>query len=164
MREVEPLDYAIQMEQDGQRYYSEAAARTANPLGKKMFEALAADERRHEELLKKLAQAAEVALPNGMPKNRLVTIFSTLGEELKAQLEADADDSRVIEKAIEMEKRSIEHYASKAQAAEQRQGAIYARLAEEERQHLDILESTLAYLNDTGHWFLWDEQAILDGG
>ena len=84
------------------------------------------------------------------------------GEELKAQ--PDADDTRAIHKAIEMEKRSVEHYAAKAQAADQRQQAIYARLADEEREQLDILESILACLNDTGHWFLWDEQAILEGG
>jgi len=165
MAQAEPLEYAIQMEQDGQKYYSEAAARTANPLGKKMFEALAADERRHEEVLREIAQAMDVSLPQTTPKQRLVTIFASLGDELKAQLSAEADDNCVIEKAIEMEKRSIKHYATQADASpNESHRSLYARLADEERQHVEILQNTLTYLNDTGHWFLWDEQAILDGG
>ena len=71
----------------------------------------------------------------------------------------------MIREALKMEKASVELYAREAGKAAGAAGkTLYERLAAEERQHVDILQSTLEYLNDTGHWFLWDEQEILDGG
>jgi rubrerythrin len=165
MAERGPLDYAIQLERDGQAFYTQAAATTRNPLGKRMFESLAADERRHEQALVKLAQEADVALEGDLPRKRLVTLFATLGAELRAQLGADAGDRAVIDQAIEIEKASVDHYGTQAgQASGEPARALYQRLVEEETQHVEILEGTRAYLDDTGHWFLWDEQSILDGG
>jgi len=165
MAAVDPVQYAIQMEHDGEAFYSEAAANTQNPLGKKMFESLAADERRHGQTVRAIAGGMGVSMEGDMPKQRLVTLFGQLGPQLAAELGAEPDDSKVIEKALEMEQASVELYqeqAGKAQAEADR--ALYQRLAQEESQHIDILRNTLAYLNDTGQWFLWDEQAMLDGG
>jgi len=165
MAATSPLDYAIQLEQDGQQFYTEAAASTSCVLGKKMFESLAADEHRHEEILRGVAAAMHVSVAGDMPKERLVTLFAELGPGLKAELGADPDDTKVIEKAVDMELASVELYDGRAaKAAAEADKALYARLADEERQHVDILRNTLMYLNDTGHWFLWDEQAMLDGG
>ncbi len=160
-----PFEYAIQLEQDGQRYYSEAAESTSNPLGKQMFQSLAADERRHEQIIRQMAAKMAVELPEDLPKRRLVTLFSTLGDELKQDLTADADDSQVIAKAIEMEKASEALYREQAAETDsQDEKAVWERLALEESQHTDILRNTQTYLDDTGHWFLWDEGSLLDGG
>jgi rubrerythrin len=163
MAAVSPLEYAIKMEQDGQVYYTCAAAKTANPLGKRMFESLAEDERRHETVLRQMAAERKVTVADDLPKRRLVTLFGKLGRELRRQVDAGADDTRVIEKAIEMEKASEAHYRTQARQAGSTSGqALYERLALEESQHVDILNNTLTYLNDTGHWFVWDEKALLD--
>jgi len=165
MAEVTPLEYAIQLERDGQEYYTEAAGAAGNPLGKAMFEALAADERRHEQVLRQLAEEMDIELPAETPQQRIVTIFANLAPELREDLGAAPGDSAVIEKAIELEARSVEHYAAQAtQADSARDKAVYEQLALEERQHITILRNTLTYLNDTGQWFLWDEGALLDGG
>jgi len=165
MGAANPLDYAIQLERDGQAFYTQAAASTANALGKKMFESLAADERRHEQVLLDVAQKMRVALEGDMPKQRLVTLFATLGDKLKADLAADADDNAVIDKAIEMEKASVNLYRKQAKSATgKRDRSLYERLVAEELQHMEILQNTLVYLNRTGLWFLWSEQALLDGG
>jgi len=163
MAETNPLEYAIQLEQDGLAFYTKAAAETANPLGKKMFESLAADEKRHEAILRRVAQEMDARLPDDLPTQRLVTLFATLGEAMKRELGGAADDTKVIEKALEMEKASYVHYSQQAKkAAVAAHRSLYARLAQEEDQHTDILMNTLAYLNRTGQWFLWDEKALLD--
>ena len=165
MAAVDPLQYAIQLERDGLAFYSEVAGRTKNPLGRKMFEGLAADERRHEEVLLGLARKMKVNLGGEMPKERLVTLFATLGEQLKGELTAEAGDNEAIEKALVMERASISHYSRQAgEAAGEGARALYRRLVQEEEQHVDILQNCLTYLNRTGQWFLWDEQALLDGG
>ena len=165
MAEASPLDYAIQLERDGQAFYDEAAANTKSRLGAKMYEGLAADERRHEQVLRALADEMDIELGDATPKQRIVTLFAQLGPVMQAELGAEPDDSEVIGKAIGLERKAAAFYAEQADAAEApRDQALYERLAAEERQHVEILESTLTYLNDTGHWFLWGEQAMLDGG
>lgn len=165
MSEVNPLDYAIKLEQDGLAFYTKAAADTTNPLGKKMFEGLAADERRHERLLRQVAEDMAIAISDDLPKQRIVTLFATLGEELRSQLDAEATDTQVIEKALEMERRAEAYFREQAAKATcDTHKALYERLAVEESQHVDILQNTHTYLNDTGHWFFWDEQSVLDGG
>ena len=165
MAAANPLEYAIQMERDGRAFYDDAAAATTNPLGKKMFEGLAADERDHEQVLLKVAAELAVAFSGELPKQRLVTLFGTLGEELRQQFEADMADTAVVEKARVMERASVAHYATMGQqAGRDADQAVFERLRLEETQHVEILENTLSYLNDTGHWFLWDEGSILDGG
>jgi len=165
MAAVDPLQYAIQFERDGLAFYTEVAAKTRNPLGRKMFEGLAADERRHEAVLVGIAKKMHLALEGDMPKQRLVTLFATLGEELKAQLDADSSDTVAVEKALAMEKASIVLYEKQAKTApDPRHRALFERLALEEHQHVDILHNCLTYLNRTGQWFLWEEEALLDGG
>ena len=96
---------------------------------------------------------------------RRFTLFGELGPAMRAALGADPEDTQVIEQALVMERASVEHYARQAEAAgPEGPGAFYERLAAEEREHVEILENTRTYLTDTGHWFLWDEQSILDGG
>ncbi len=165
MAAVNPLDYAIQLERDGQVFYSEAAAGTRSPLGRKMFESLAADERRHEQLLGQVAAQMDVALPDDTPRQRIVTLFGELGDQMRADLGAEPEDTDVVRKAIDMERRSVELYAERAgQAGSDADRGLYERLTLEEREHLEILENTLSYLSDTGQWFLWGEQGLLDGG
>jgi rubrerythrin len=165
MATANPLEYAIQMERDGLAYYMEAARKTANPLGKKMFEALAADERDHEAILTRVAQKMDITIGDDLPKRRLVTLFGTLGEELKGQMDASDDDNAVIERALVMERAAVDHYRKLgADEPDEKYAAVYQRLVEEETQHVEILQNTRTYLNDTGHWFFWDEQSILDGG
>lgn len=165
MAEADPLQYAIQLERDGLAFYAEVAAKTRNPLGRKMFEGLAADERRHERVLLDLAQSRATSLAGELPRKRLATLFGTLGEEIRRELTADASDNEALEKALVMERASIAHYSAQADAAASEDArALYRRLVLEEEQHADILQNALAYLNKTGQWFLWDEQAVLDGG
>ena len=163
MAEADPLQYAIQLERDGLAFYTDVAAKTKNPLGRKMFEGLAADERRHEAVLVGIAKKMRVPLEGDMPKQRLVTLFAELGPAMAAELGAEASDTAAVEEALVMEKASIAHYEKQAKAAKGvRARGLYERLALEEHQHTDILQNCLAYLDRTGQWFLWDEKALLD--
>ncbi|NQT87381.1 ferritin family protein [bacterium] len=160
-----PLEYAIQLEKDGLAFYSEAAENTESILGRKMFESLAGDETRHIAILENIAKLINVEIAEETPKERIVTLFSTLGPEMREQLGANPSDTDVVEKALATEKRAVEFYEEQArEIADMDHKVIFMRLADEERQHVEILQNTLMYLNDTGHWFLWNEQGMLDGG
>jgi rubrerythrin len=160
-----PLEYAVQLERDGLAFYTEAANSTENILGKKMFESLAGDEERHIQILENIAKLINVELDDETPKERIVTLFAELGPQIREDLGANPSDTAVVEKALDTERRAVEFYAGQADESEDADHRmIFLRLAEEERQHVEILQNTLTYLNDTGHWFLWNEQGMLDGG
>ena len=160
-----PLEYAIQLEKDGLAFYSTAADSTQSILGKKMFESLAADEVRHIAILENIAKLINVEISDETPKERLATLFTELGPQIQEELGANPSDTEVVEKALGLEKTAVEFYEGQADGSEDADHKlIFKRLADEERQHVEILQNTLQYLNDTGHWFLWNEQGMLDGG
>ena len=156
----EALALAIQTEQDGIAYYTAAAERTADTMGKKMFMSLVADEKRHLAILKKLSCEEDVCiddLGSVMPKERLRTIFSEAGTS-SADLPAEAGDLEALRLAMEMERKGYEQYRRAAVDAKDPDVArIYERLASEENEHWEILQDTLSYLEDTGNWYMWAE-------
>jgi rubrerythrin len=162
----EALELAIQTERDGIAFYSNAADKTADELGKKMFLSLVSDEKRHLAVLQKISCEEDVCiadLGDVMPKKRLKTIFSD------SNATAGADDTKesdvaALAIAMEMEKKGYEQYARAAKEAEDPEiKRIYERLAAEEEEHWEILNETLSYLEDTGNWYMWDEYSFPQG-
>jgi len=156
-----PLEYAIQMEQDGQRYYGEAAARTVNPLGKKMFESLAADETNHIDWIHKLAPEVE----SSQEANR--ALYAKLEPIFAGAPGAGGDesDSAAIDLAIGMEEKSVAAYAEWAAEGDsdeiRKLGAV---LVGQERFHRQLLENMKQYLDSPGDWFLAEERWNFEGG
>jgi len=163
------LDIAIQTERDGIKYYGDLAGRSSDEMARRMWSSLVEDERKHLKILE--AIASEMGFPpldsdvyKIDPKSRIRTIFS---EALSAEAGAAASEDEVeaLKTAMGMERRGFEMYEGMAADAKvELEQALFKRLAYEEEQHYDILEKSLAFLADTGHWFLWEERAVIDGG
>lgn len=162
----EALELAIQTERDGIDFYRNAAEKTADGMGKKMFLSLVADEERHLAVLQKISCEEDVCiddLGDVMPKMRLKTIFSE-AESGPAADTSKESDAAALTVAMEMEKKGYEQYAAAAKAAKDPDiKRIYERLAEEEEEHWEILSETLSFLEDTGNWYMWDEYSFPQG-
>ena len=52
------IEIAIKMEKDAIEFYTEAAGKTTNPVGKKMFLSITEDEKRHLQLLSQIFREA----------------------------------------------------------------------------------------------------------
>ncbi len=155
------IETAIQIEKDGQSFYTQAAQQTNDPKGKKMFQSLARDEAAHLKLFQDTRDALlqgrdwlspeEVAAisprrferPPIFPK-----VDKSEGVEVpKRQLAA-------LQRGIQAEEASISFYKEqKVQVDDPHAQALYDYLIEQEEGHRTILQGEYDYLTQTGFWF-----------
>ncbi len=162
---MEAVQTAMKMEEDAIRFYSEAAEKTAHPFGKKMFHSFALDEKRHLEMLKGIFEGLNIEIREGDPGEAVKSIFETMKSGMMERIKATTDEINALKMALEMEKEGFEYYKKiTAGTSDEKEKALFQRLAREEEKHYSILQNTHAFLADTGNWFMWDEHAIVDGG
>ncbi len=160
------VDAARKTEMDGREFYAQTAAKTANPLARRMFESLVAAEQEHLEFIDQLAAGEFKVLPyKGEFARNLATVFSDMGGDVKARTESIEDDIKALDFAIDMEDKSMAFYRRWAEkTSDGKIREFCARLRDEEQDHWRILQSTKDYLDDTGNWFMVQEGWSFDGG
>jgi len=165
-------DVAIQTELDGRKMYLDAARRAGDRLARSMFEALAGDELRHLQLIKKASKRdvpAEDAAP-GTPEIRdlkrgIQTVFSLAGCKLSDRVVVSATDTEAIRIAMEFETRGHRFYQEHARKTmDKDQKRLFQELALWESEHLSLLQNLMLYFEDAESWYAWQEQHLSDGG
>ncbi len=159
------LEIAKKMETDAIQFYTDAAKKMHYAAGKKMFEAIVEDEKRHLTMITQLIESMQFTPQDVSPMKRVKTVFEALKNDMMKKVEASKDEMEAFKIAMEMEKEGKAFYEkSLAAATTDKEKALFARLIEEEKQHYDIFANTYSHLSDTGNWFLWEERGIVEGG
>lgn len=162
---MDALELAMRMETDAISFYTEAALKTRYPAGKKMFQAVIEDERRHLEMIIQIVKGLQITHRDVSPLKSVKTIFESLKPEMMQKVEATGDELEAFKIAMQMEKEGVEHYKKTlAAATKEKERALLERLIHEEQEHYQLFANTYQFLSDTGNWFLWEEQGILEGG
>lgn len=163
------LKVALQTENDGIKMYKRAGEKTKHPFGKKLFLSLIEDEKSHIGMIERIAEGMEMsaaleAARKGTPRERIRTIFSESKDDLVERVDASDDEIEVLRLAMEFENKGYVYYRQAASDAEgEDEKALFNKLAQEENEHFQVLSSTCQYLDQTGKWFLWEEDALLEG-
>ncbi|MBI4681873.1 MAG: ferritin family protein [Nitrospirae bacterium] len=158
------IDIARKMETDAIRFYTEAARKTRYPAGRKMFETITADEKRHLEILNKLLQGLDMRIEDVHPMKNIKTVFEQMKDEMMQKVKATSDELEAFKIAMQMEKEGIEFYKKiMTEAASEKEKALFKKLLYEEEQHYNIFANTYDFLNDTGNWFMWEDHSIVEG-
>jgi rubrerythrin len=153
---MEAIKMAIQIEKDGKKYYEEAASKTNNELGKKMFESLAKDEMVHLETFQKMFDTIAGKeewreLAEGSPKVGKVPIFD---EEVSEKSKPDTNDIDALRVALDNERDSIELYKKASEEIKDSLARkIFTKIREEEEYHYDLLQAQKDHLTKSGFWF-----------
>lgn len=159
------IQIAVRMETDAIKFYTEAANKTLNPVGKKMFLAIAEDEKRHLDILGKILKGLDMHMSDANPMQNVMTIFESMKNSMMKKVAATDDEMEAFKIAIQMEKEGIEFYKNLlTESKSDKETALFEKLIAEEQQHHDIFANTYSYLADTGNWFMWQERSIVDGG
>lgn len=161
--DIDPLAVAIQTEKDGIQFYEKAARKTSHPVGRKMFLSFIEDEKRHLEILNKISQEMDVPFPEHSPREKIRTIFETALKEVTEHIAVTTDENEAIKIALQMENEGYKFYKEQAEK-HKKHARIFDRLSKEESEHIFILQNLFDYLNDTGHWFMYGEHQMVDGG
>lgn len=159
------LHAAIQLEQDGYKFYLESAKLASNKFAKEMYQMLAEEENCHISWLEKFDNGI-LSQPSS-PKsiyNRLKKIFADTPNVKNFKMKLAEDDVVVLKKAIEKEEESIDAYNNWADNCEDKQVRDFCKLlANIEKEHRQILSKELEYLENTGDWFSQIEHWSFDG-
>jgi rubrerythrin len=149
------IQVALEAEQKAAAFYADAAQKTANPLGRKLFDQLAEFERYHYEKLLDLEKSLrdegafieyegrELALP--APSE---VTSKEAGKEADKMTAAE-----VIRFAIDTERQAEERYTALAEQTVDPAGqAMFKQLASEEHSHYLILSDAYFSVSNRGVW------------
>ena len=158
------LDVTKKMEIDSIKFYTEAAAKTKNPVGKKMFAMVIEDEKRHLEMVVQMINGMHFTAKDVSPMKQVKTVFESLKDHMMKKVEAGKDEMEAFKIAMQMEKEGEAFYQESLAAAKtDKEKTLFQRLIGEERQHYVIFSNTYFYLTNTGSWFMWEERSIVEG-
>lgn len=160
---------ALQTEHDGLELYTRAAGITTSSAGKAMFEMLIAEEKKHVRIIERVAAGqgyAEVLKEAGPRESEKVikTIFSEAKAHVSEKVPASTGEKEAVQMGMDFEKKGYQFYEkAAAEAQNPNEKGLFDSLAKWEDEHYAILERAMNYLNDTGHWFLWEEGGPIEG-
>lgn len=165
MKTQDIVTAALKLEEDGCAYYRSLAAKAPNKLARKTFESFAKDEENHIAWIKAISKGQG----NKATQAAVNAIYATLksifaGASESEALKAGKDDASLINVAIGKEEASIKVYqewADKAEAKDVRD--LFTILVKAEKTHRQLLTNARTYLEDTGDWFMGEEQWSFDG-
>ncbi len=161
---MDALELAMKMEKDAIMFYGEAARKTKYPVGKKMFDTITEDEKRHLEMISQIIKGLNVTHKDVSPMRNVKTVFESMKNEMLKKVEASADELEAFKVAMRMEQEGMEFYKKTLAAAKkEKEKALLERLIQEEQQHYAIFANTYQFLAETGNWFLWEERGIVEG-
>ena len=162
---MDALELAMKMETDAISFYTEAAQKTRYPAGKKMFQTIAEDEKRHREMISQVIKGLGVTSKDVSPLRNVTTVFAALKDEMMQKVEATTDELEAFKIAMKMEQEGRAFYEKTlSQVKTEKEKALFERLIREEQQHYEIFSNTYQFLSDTGNWFMWEERGIVEGG
>jgi rubrerythrin len=165
MTKEQVINTAIQLENDGIRFYSEAASKSGNMLVKKMFEELADDEKKHIDWIQNFAPDVRTSGEfNRKLYERLKKIFADPPGDIKTNAESADNDIKAIDIAIGMENRSEEEYRRFSDSAgDPEMKKLFSVLAGIERFHANLLKDSKDFLENPQDWFMQNERWTFDG-
>jgi len=148
------LRFAQEIDHSAQRFYEEMAWRSNNPGVGRIFQMLAEDEglllNRHKTLAKRGDSFAAEALDRG------VNVFEQLRRR-EDQL-AVPDDISAYRLALEAARDVLQQYRSAAQAETNPEvRRLLNKLAKDEQQLVEELESLYDFTNAPNHYLAWGE-------
>lgn len=150
----------------GQRFYRQAAARTAAKDGKRVFESLVDEEGKHLDILR--GQYAAVAGSREWVSVEEARAMANRADSTEIFPEVDAaeqliptdvTDEGALQMAMDFERRGYAFYRQQAEAASEPQAkAMWEYLAKAEDLHFAFLQKTHEYLSTNGVWYFDDQE------
>jgi rubrerythrin len=144
------IDFAIDLEQEGQKYYLEQAELNKDNELYTVFILLAESEKLHEELLKKRKEKEAYVLRDDYIRPNVKPVFRELKSFDQAHREKQLDVYRL---AVSQEEKSIELYQDlKKQATELQDNELFNYLIHQEQEHLILFEELVTMLTRPEEW------------
>jgi rubrerythrin len=149
---MKALEFAIQMEQDGEQYYLKQAEINRENVLYSVCIMLADDEARHAKILTKWKERQTSELPDSDTLQKAKNVFSGIGDiEMAVKpIPSQLDFYRF---ASEKEEQSIALYSELLSKAKDKQEIeLFEYLIGQEKQHFEVLDNLATLLRHTEEW------------
>ncbi len=147
------IDYALQMEKDGEDYYRELAAKADNAGVKQVFTILADAEAEHYETFMQMKENHPVTRKEGDHISKIKNLFTEMKSQGEGDQSIDSEQIAAYTKARDVERKSQETYQQKAdEISDPEQKNLCLQIAEEEGKHYIILDNLIEFLQHPDTW------------
>jgi rubrerythrin len=145
------LEYAMQMEKDGEDYYRQLAQKTGNNGLRTILTMLADEEVKHYNTIEKIkTQNTQIAESDILTDAR--NVFVQIKESGES-FDFDINESGLYQKARDIEKKSRDFYMEKAnEVTEEFQRTLFLKLAVEEKKHYVLLDNIIDFISQPEQW------------
>jgi rubrerythrin len=145
------FEYAMQMEKDGEDYYRRATQQTGNKGMKTILTMLADEEVKHYNILEKIkTQKTQIV------ESEILTDAKNVFVQIKESgdsFDFDINEVELYKKARDIEKKSRDFYAEKAnEVTEKYQKKLFLKLADEEQKHYVLMDNIIEFVSQPEHW------------
>jgi len=168
IKKEEALKRAIEMEEEGKRFYLQAVGRAQSQLARRIFEELAREEDLHIKKIQEIYDRLKEEKPLGewitsvVDLSKLEKVFQ---ESLVEKARGSSDDLEALRFGLEMEDKSIKYYEDLARdTSNAQERRFYLALSHEERGHYLQIMDSIEYLTDPVGWLRLKEKGGLNGG
>jgi len=146
------LDFAINMELDGEKYYKEQAEIAQDISLKNIFLILAEDENSHAKLLQHKSNNMSYELKGTETISETKNLFNEI-KDFKNELKQNPDQLDLYRVALEKEKESIDLYEKLlSQSEDDKSIDLFKFLIAQEKDHYTTLEELVSQLSKCNDW------------
>lgn len=151
------IKMAVELESKGRKFYMEAAAKTLNETGKRIFNMLADEEQLHLATFKRMLDRSQSysgwrELVKDYPEKSEIPVF---GDKARQSLrKAQTDELQALRLAMKQEKDAISFFGDIVMmATDEDTKNIFEFIKEQEIYHYDLLQAEYDNITKTGFWF-----------
>jgi rubrerythrin len=169
---LEALTKALEMEQKGYSFYSDAAKKSKNTITRKTFSYLAGCELWHIESIKIFCNSLREkgSFPSietgSIAKTRQqdAELFAKDISSMREKIKPDDDDRKACEFAMQLEKDGYAYYQDMLKnAKDENLKKLLDFLLKEEKNHYQQFESLYTFITDTKNWYMYEEGSFPQG-
>jgi len=146
------LDFAINMELEGEKYYNEQAELNKNTGLKTVFLMLAKDENAHAQILQNKVKNLSYKLNDSDTLDKTIHLFKEL-KDFKNEIKQIPNQLDLYRAALEKEKESINLYEKLLlEAEDDKSKSLFTFLIKQEKDHYEVLDELVLQLNKADDW------------
>lgn len=146
------LEFAIQMELDGEKYYLEQAEKNKDNNLYTVFKILADEERVHAEILEKHAKEIEYEMDESAAYTEFQNVFVSL-DDFNVETKTAPDQLDGYRLALQKEQESIDLYEKMlAEAKRDEDRVLFEFLVEQEKIHYQVFDDIIQHLIKAEQW------------
>ncbi|MFZ7131049.1 MAG: ferritin-like domain-containing protein [Eubacteriales bacterium] len=148
-------DFAINFEIESRKLYEKFAEESGNENLRGVFQGLAEEEKRHENILRQLKEDKKIDEVDSDILSTAKKAFELISKDLTDRKDNVLPQQQVdvYKKAKEIEVDSYKFYTDKAEEAEKPEvEKVFNRLAKEEKKHERIIDNIIEMVNRPNTW------------